>query len=95
VFSITFAGKSILLVLDNFEQILPRAGRRSDSRGERGAEGHRVESRAAPHRRRARVSIPPLDLPNPEHLPSLEVLTQSDAVRLFIERAMAVRPDSA
>src|SRR5207245_2859519 len=37
--------------------------------------------------------VPPLELPNPERLPSLEVLTQSDAVRLYIERAMAVRPD--
>src|SRR5438552_1362849 len=37
--------------------------------------------------------VPPLDLPNPERLPALEVLAQSDAVRLFIERATAVRPD--
>src|SRR5437899_12410248 len=32
-------------------------------------------------------------LPDPERLPPLEVLAQSDAVRLFIERARAVKPD--
>ena len=37
--------------------------------------------------------MPPLDLPDPARLPRLDVLAQSDAVRLFIERAMAVRPD--
>jgi predicted ATPase len=37
--------------------------------------------------------VPPLELPDPERLPSLEALAQSDAVRLFIERAMAVKPE--
>jgi tetratricopeptide (TPR) repeat protein len=37
--------------------------------------------------------VPPLDVPDPQHLPTLEVLAQSDAVRLFVERASAVRPD--
>ncbi|MEP6693306.1 MAG: hypothetical protein ABJB39_01525, partial [Chloroflexota bacterium] len=37
--------------------------------------------------------VPPLDLPDPKRLPSLEALAQSDAVRLFIERARAVKPD--
>ena len=36
--------------------------------------------------------VPPLTSPDPQHLPSIKVLTQYDAVRLFIERARAVLP---
>ena len=34
-----------------------------------------------------------LSLPDPDHLPSLESLSQYDSVRLFIERAVAVKSD--
>jgi predicted ATPase/class 3 adenylate cyclase len=37
--------------------------------------------------------IPPLSLPDPESLPPLENLTEYEAVKLFVERARAVRPD--
>jgi len=37
--------------------------------------------------------IPPLSLPDPASLPPLENLTEYEAVRLFVERARAVRPD--
>jgi predicted ATPase/class 3 adenylate cyclase len=37
--------------------------------------------------------IPPLSLPDPVSLPPLENLTEYEAVRLFVERARAVRPD--
>jgi predicted ATPase/class 3 adenylate cyclase len=37
--------------------------------------------------------IPPLSLPDPESLPPVENLTEYEAVRLFVERAMAVKPD--
>lgn len=36
--------------------------------------------------------LPSLASPDPEHLPSLERLTQYEAVRLFIDRAVAVLP---
>ena len=39
--------------------------------------------------------VPPLALPDPAHLPPLERLSQYEAVRLFIERAQAVKPDFA
>src|SRR5215213_4281622 len=39
--------------------------------------------------------IPPLSLPDPESLPPLENLTSYEAVRLFLERARAVKPDFA
>ncbi len=35
--------------------------------------------------------VPSLALPDPKHLPSLEALSQYDAVRLFIERAISVQ----
>ncbi len=37
--------------------------------------------------------IPPLSLPDPESLPPVENLTEYEAVRLFVERARAVRPE--
>ena len=39
--------------------------------------------------------LSPLPLPDPAHLPSVERLSQYEAVRLFIERAQAVKPDFA
>ena len=41
------------------------------------------------------IPLAPLPLPDPAHLPSLERLSQYEAVRLFIERAQAVKPDFA
>jgi len=86
--------KTMLLVLDNFEQILPAAPAISTLLG--AAAGLKiVTSSRAPLRisGEQEFPIPPLDLPDPERLPSLEVIAQSDAVRLFIERARAVKPD--
>jgi predicted ATPase/class 3 adenylate cyclase len=40
----------------------------------------------------ATYRVPSLAAPDPQHVPPLEALTQYDAVRLFIERAKAVRP---
>src|ERR687894_671090 len=37
--------------------------------------------------------VPPLSLPDPDSLPPLEHLTEYEAVRLFVERARAVKPD--
>ena len=37
--------------------------------------------------------LAPLPLPDPAHLPPIEALSQYEAVRLFIERAQAVKPD--
>jgi predicted ATPase len=37
--------------------------------------------------------LAPLPLPDPTHLPPIEALSQYAAVRLFIERAQAVKPD--
>jgi predicted ATPase/class 3 adenylate cyclase len=86
--------KRMLLVLDNFEQILPAAIVVRDILG---ASPYLkvIASSRAPLRvaGEQEFPVPPLELPDPERLPALEVLAQSDAVRLFVERAMAVRPD--
>jgi len=87
-------GKQMLLVLDNFEQILPAAPVVGQLLGASQSLKVLTSSRA-PLRiaGEQEFPVPPLELPDPERLPALEVLAQSDAVRLFIERAMAVRPD--
>jgi predicted ATPase len=38
-------------------------------------------------------AVPPLMLPDPKHLPDLVVLSQYEAVALFIQRAQAVKSD--
>ena len=86
--------KRMLLVLDNFEQILAAAPVVGQLLGASPALKVIASSRA-PLRiaGEQEFPVPPLDVPDPEHLPTLEVLAQSDAVRLFVERAGAVRPD--
>jgi predicted ATPase/class 3 adenylate cyclase len=87
------ADKHLLLVLDNFEQVV---GAASDVAGLLEASpGLRVlvTSRLPLHLRGEReYPLVPLPLPKRDHLP-LEVLTQYAAVSLFIERAQAAKPD--
>jgi predicted ATPase len=87
------ADREMLLVVDNFEQVLPAA----HVIGEllRGAPRLKalVTSRAALSvSGEQEFPVPPLGLPDPDHLPSeLSVLTQYESVALFIERAAAVK----
>ena len=87
-------GKRMLLVLDNFEQIMSAAAAVSSLLAS-GPELKVIASSRAPLRisGEQEFPVPPLELPDPERLPSLDALAQSDAVRLFIERARAVKPD--
>lgn len=85
-------GKRALLVLDNFEQLLPAAPLVGDLL--RAAPGVRViASSRSPLRvyGEQEFPVPPLTLPDPGA--GIEALSQSEAVRLFVERATAVRPD--
>ena len=43
----------------------------------------------------ASIPVPPLGVPDPKHLPDLEQFSVYESVALFVERAMAVRPDFA
>jgi len=86
--------KRTLLVLDNFEQLLPAAPITTELLGTSAGLRLLVSSRAV-----LRVygeqefPVPPLALPNLKDLPGLGALSQFEAVRLFIERAVAVKPD--
>jgi predicted ATPase len=88
--------RRLLLLLDNFEQVLGAAPAVTEllavasglkvlatSRSPLGLYGEHE------------FPVPPLTLPDPKRLPPLERLTQYEAVGLFVERARAVKPDFA
>jgi predicted ATPase/class 3 adenylate cyclase len=86
--------RRLLLVLDNFEQVLGAAPAVTEMLAV--APGLKVlaTSRAplglyGEHE----FPVPPLTLPDLHSSPSLEGLTQYEAVGLFVERARAVKPD--
>ncbi len=87
------ADRRMLLVLDNFEQVIAAASSVSDLLA-----GSPNLTVIASSRSALRVSgeqeypVPPLRLPDPAHLPPLSTLSQYEAVALFIERARAVKP---
>jgi predicted ATPase/class 3 adenylate cyclase len=86
--------KQMLLVLDNFEQVV--GARSVVSRLVATAPELKVlvTSRSRLHvRGEHEVPVPPLSLPTPSQLPTAEAITQYEAVRLFIERAVAVKPE--
>ncbi len=86
--------KQMLLVLDNFEQVVSAAPLVSELVA--AAPGLKVlaTSRELLHLNGEYQSpVPPLALPDPKHLPPIERLTQYEAVRLFVERGLAVKPD--
>ncbi len=88
--------REVLLMLDNFEQITdaaPLVGRLLT-----GAPQIKVivTSRSPLHvSAEHEFPVPPLQLPDPQHLPPLESLSQYESVALFIERALSVKPDFA
>src|SRR5829696_6514211 len=86
--------KHLLLVLDNFEQVLEGAPLVGELLG------------ACPNLKVLATSriplklygeqeypVPPLSLPDPRVMPPLEVLTHYEAVKLFVERARAAKAD--
>ncbi len=84
-------GRECLIVLDNFEQILPAAAWLADLLAECPGLTLLVTSRE-PLRLRLEQTyrVRPLDLPDPEHLPPTEDLARVPAVALFLERARAI-----
>jgi predicted ATPase/class 3 adenylate cyclase len=90
------AAQHLLLVLDNLEHLLPAAtfvGALLDSAPRLNV----LATSRIPLRLRAEreYPVPPLGLPDRKQLPPLEKLAQYDSVRLFIERAQAIKPDFA
>jgi predicted ATPase/class 3 adenylate cyclase len=86
--------RRVLLLLDNFEQILAAAPTLSTLLAAAPELKLLVTSRA-PLRLAAEFEfeVPPLELPDARRLPELDAFSQYEAVALFIERARAVRAE--
>lgn len=86
--------KDLLLVLDNFEQVITAAARIGELLAAAPKLKIIVSSREA-----LRVygeqefPVPALELPDIKHLPPVEALARYSAVALFVARARAVKPD--
>lgn len=88
--------RQLLLVLDNFEQVVEAALEVSELIAAcprlKVLVSSRVPLRVYGERE---LAVPPLPLPDPRHASSAERLSQYAAVRLFVERAQAVKADFA
>jgi predicted ATPase/class 3 adenylate cyclase/DNA-binding NarL/FixJ family response regulator len=86
--------KQLLLLLDNFEQVVDAAPRVAELLAAAPQLKILVTSRVVLHLRgEQEFAVPPLALPGQHQLPSLEHVSQYAAVALFIARAQAVKPD--
>lgn len=86
--------KQLLLLLDNFEQLLSAAPTLADLLAGCPTLKIVVTSRAALQLRGEYVyTVPPLPIPNLGQLLALSELAQYDAVTLFVQRAKAIKPD--
>jgi predicted ATPase/class 3 adenylate cyclase len=87
-------GKSLLLILDNFEQVITAAPLVADLLASCSQLKFLITSREG-----LRISgereylVPPLELPDLAQISSLETLAQNPAIELFIQRAQEARPD--
>jgi len=86
--------KYVLLLLDNFEQVVRAALQVADLLAACPKLKILVTSRMALHvSAEQEFAVPPLTLPDPKHVPDLVALSQYEAVALFIQRAQAARSD--
>ncbi|MDQ6908348.1 MAG: helix-turn-helix domain-containing protein, partial [Chloroflexota bacterium] len=87
-------GKRLLLLLDNFEQVVSAAMVVAELLAACAHLKALITSRAAVHvRGEHEWPLQPLALPAPDQFADIAALVQSPAVQLFVQRAMAVRPD--
>jgi predicted ATPase/class 3 adenylate cyclase len=86
--------RELLLVLDNFEQVLTAAPMVAELLAATGRLKIIVTSRAALHLDgEQEFPVPPLEVATVAQAEDLATLSQSDAVALFIQHARTVRPD--
>ncbi|MDQ3704356.1 MAG: tetratricopeptide repeat protein [Chloroflexota bacterium] len=86
--------RHMLLILDNFEQIVDAAPIVADIMSAAASLKVLVTSREILHLRgEHEFPVPPLTMPDTKHLPPAEDLTRYEAVRLFVDRAAALRHD--
>jgi len=93
---VALASRQALLLLDNVEQVIAAAPLVAELLA--AAPGVQILATSRTPLRlqgEQEVVVPPLALADTQALPPLERLAQIEAVRLFIERAQAVRPDFA
>jgi len=94
--SLFLRGKHLLLLLDNFEQVVFAAPTLVELLEASPDIKMLVTSRAVLHVRGEHTfPVPPLILPDPRHLPEVEALSHYAAVALFVQRALAVKPNFA
>ncbi len=86
--------KLLLLVLDNFEQVVSAAPQLSDLLARCSHLKLLITSRTVLHlAAEHQFAVPPLSLPDLNSLPDPVTLSQYEAVALFIARAQALKPD--
>jgi predicted ATPase/class 3 adenylate cyclase len=86
--------KQLLLLLDNFEQVVDAAVILAELLAACPRLKVVVTSRMGLHvRAEHEFVVPPLSVPTLKHLPDLKALSHYEAVALFIERAQAMKPD--
>src|SRR5947209_8264900 len=86
--------QQLLLLLDNFEQVVAAAPVVTELLVACPDLKVLVTSRTSLRVRGEReFPVPPLALPDPKHLPAIDVLSQYSSVALFVERALALKPD--
>jgi predicted ATPase/class 3 adenylate cyclase len=86
--------RQLLLVLDNFEQVLDAAGSVTQLLAAAPSLKVMVTSRAVLRVRGEQdVPLSPMNVPDPSIVPTLEGLRRNEAVALFVQRATAVDPN--
>ena len=86
--------RPMLLLLDNFEQVVSAAEQVAALLATCPQLKVLVTSREVLHvRAEHEFPVPPLAVPDPDHLPDLATLSHQAAVALFLQQAQAVRPD--
>ena len=91
---VALGDKHLLLLLDNFEQVLNAASQVNELLLASPKLKIIVTSRAVLHvRGEQEFAVPPLAVPDSSHVTDLVALSQYEAVALFISRAQAVKPD--
>jgi predicted ATPase len=85
--------KQMLLILDNFEHLLPAAEAISRLLAACPQLAIVATSRAILHlAAEHEYPVPPLPVPTPQHLPEPHALSRYDADQLFVQRAQAIKP---
>src|SRR2546421_2906710 len=94
ILKMSLRDKQLLLLLDNFEQVVSAASQVTDLLAACLNLTIIVTSRAVLHvQGEQEFAVPPLSMPDPKHLPDMETLSQFEAVALFLARAQAVKPE--